>query len=122
MKLIRETGEGAYRIRAVEPGRITINDDTYTVSVILSLDTLYHPWPVSSANTLGISHLEPVFELEPEIVLLGTGAEQQFPAREVMRAVLQRGIGIEVMDTASACRTFNVLMAEGRRIVAALMV
>jgi len=122
MKLVREAGEGTYRIRSFEPGRLTVNETVYESSVALSLTELQHPWPVTDVSQLAVSDLDPVMALNPEIILLGTGETQCFPPRSVMRDVVSRQIGLEVMDTASACRTFNVLMAEGRRIVAALVV
>lgn len=122
MQLIRETGDGVYRIRAFEPGQLTINDTVYDEGVIVSLDRLITPWRPADPGSLNGDDIAPALELEPEIILLGTGERQQFPGRDLMRPLIERGIGIEVMDTASACRTFNVLMAESRRIVAALMV
>jgi uncharacterized protein len=65
--------------------------------------------------------LEPVFALRPEVVLLGTGARQVFPSPELLMCFHRRGIGIEVMATAAACRTFNVLVSERRKVVAALL-
>jgi uncharacterized protein len=59
--------------------------------------------------------------LEPEIVLLGTGRRQQFPHPRLTQALLEQGVGVEVMDTAAACRTYNVIMLEGRRVAAALL-
>lgn len=122
MQLIRETGDGVYRIRAFEPGQLTINDTVYDEGVIVSLDRLITPWRPADPSSLSADDIAPALDLEPEIILLGTGERQQFPGRDLMRPLIERGIGIEVMDTASACRTFNVLMAESRRIVAALMV
>ncbi len=60
-------------------------------------------------------------ELEAEVVLLGTGASQQFPQAQLQSALMARGIGIEIMDSAAACRTYNILMAEGRTVVAMLL-
>jgi len=59
--------------------------------------------------------------LQPDIVVLGTGASLRFPHPRLTRALLEQRIGLEVMDTAAACRTFNILAAEGRRVAAALM-
>ena len=67
-------------------------------------------------------HLEAVLELEPEVVLLGTGRKQAFPAPRLLRAFFERGIGFEAMTTEAACRTFNVLVSEGRTAVAALII
>ena len=67
------------------------------------------------------SHLEAIFALAPQLVLLGTGATQKFPATNIRAAFAQRRIGLEVMDVGAACRTFNLLVQEGRRVAAALL-
>lgn len=123
MKVLLDNGAGAaYLIRRYEPGRITINDETVTASVVLTPETLLRDWPPSRFEDLERTHLDAVLELEPEVVLLGTGESQRFPSRDIMLTLLERGIGIEVMDTAAACRTYNILMGEGRRVAAALIV
>lgn len=76
--------------------------------------------PATSAELLD-THLDTVLELEPELILLGTGATLQFPAMDVIAPVHQAGVGIEVMDTAAACRTFNILVGEGRNVAAAVL-
>lgn len=122
MKMTMDSGEGAYQVRSYGPGRIQVNQGVYTTSLVLSPDTLISEWAPQSLEELTESHLDTALELEPEVVLLGTGERQQFPQRELMLAFISRGIGLEVMDTASACRTYNLLMAEGRKVVAALIV
>ena len=93
----------------------------YRQSLILSSEQLITDWPVESFNDLSESLLEPVVELKPDIVLVGTGARQQFLPAELMMVFFRRGIGAEVMTTDAACRTFNVLVSEGRQVVAALI-
>jgi uncharacterized protein len=66
-------------------------------------------------------HFAPVLELDPELVLVGTGATQRFLPAQTTSPLLQAGVGFEVMDTAAACRTFNILLAEGRRVVGAFL-
>lgn len=122
MKLTREQGAAEdHRIRGYEPGRILVNDETIETSVLIAGPVLERDWPPQTFEALLPEHLEAVLALEPEIVLLGTGERQRFPGRQFMRELLEKGIGLEVMDTASACRTYHVLMAEGRRVVAALL-
>ena len=108
-------------IRAVTDDGIRIGDDWYAGPLIISAGTVVAHWPAVRVEDLDETVLGPVFELQPEIVLLGTGARQVFPAAHVMMFFHARGIGVEVMATRAACRTFNVLVAEGRRVVAALM-
>ncbi|MDZ7809797.1 MAG: Mth938-like domain-containing protein [Arhodomonas sp.] len=121
MKLTEERGDGSYRIRGYDAGRIVVNETSYTTSLVLAPEALDAQWPPQRFEELAREHFDPVLALEPEVVLLGTGETQRFPSRAVMLAVLERGIGMEVMDTAAACRTYNILMAEGRRVTAALL-
>jgi uncharacterized protein len=119
MKLTQEMGSG-YRIRSYEPGRIRINDDIIEHSVIVMADRLVTDWPPQSLTELAEQHVQAILDLDPEVIILGTGATQQFPARAILQRILKSGIGVEVMETGAACRTYNVLMAEDRRVAAAL--
>lgn len=107
-------------IRSVSGGAIRINDDAYSQSLVLTAEDLLGPWHDIPVANLSESHFDAVFETAPEVVLLGTGAASLFPPRELMFAFARRGIGLEVMDTAAAARTFNVLANEGRRVAAVL--
>jgi len=108
-------------IRAISRHGIQIGDQWYRDSLILSADRLVPEWPLDKVADCTPALLEPIFELEPEVVLLGTGAKQSFPSARLIMEFYQRGIGVEVMSTDAACRTFNVLVSEGRRVVAALL-
>lgn len=122
MKLTRETGSGTYRIRSFEPGRVRINEEYIEHSVVVSPDALLRDWPPATLEELTQGHIDRITELEPEVIILGTGLTQRFPDRALLRGLIQRGIGVEVMDTRSACRTYNILMAEDRRVAAALLI
>ena len=93
---------------------------TITGSVVITPEALIEPWTPTAVSTLLVAHLQQVLEFQPEIVLLGTGRRLHFPAAELMHACYQAGAGFEVMDTGAACRTYNILTGEGRRVVAAL--
>jgi uncharacterized protein len=108
-------------IRAVSGAGIQVGEAWYRQSLILSAQQLITDWAATSIENLSEPLLEPIFELTPDIVLLGTGARQQFLSAELMAVFFRRGIGAEVMATDAACRTFNVLVSEGRQVVAALM-
>jgi len=100
-------------------GRIAVvNDRQLNSSFIIALDRLVEAWPVQDPRALVAGDLEALLGLDPEVVLLGTGATQVFPPASVMAYCMERGIGIEVMANAAAARTFNVLASEGRRVVA----
>jgi uncharacterized protein len=92
-----------------------------TESLILTGREVITNWEPNQLLELTASHMETVLSLEPELVLLGTGARQHFPAMEILTRFHRAQIGIEVMDTAAACRTFNILVAEGRKVAAALL-
>jgi len=121
MQLTQQRAEGRYEIRAVQPGRIRVADSELTASFLISPDRLVPEWPPRALEELRDEHLEQVLELEPEVVLLGTGDRIVFPEARIFAMFQSRGIGFEVMDTAAACRTYNVLVSEERRAVAALM-
>ncbi|MBE1160984.1 Mth938-like domain-containing protein [Dyella acidiphila] len=108
-------------VRRVAPHAITVVDRELTASFLLAPERAVEQWPVTSATQLDESHVESILELKPEVVLLGTGTRQQFPAAAFMAGFLRRGVGIEVMDNAAAARTYGLLAAEGRRVVVAFI-
>ena len=119
MQLTRDTA-AANVIRAYEPGRIRIDARWLAGHVIVAPDRLIEDWSVTTPAEIGVAELEPVLALAPEIVLLGTGPALEWPETDLMQALAARGVGLEIMSTPSACRTFNVLVHERRRVVAAL--
>jgi len=121
MDLSLERPEGYLFVRRVGEHGITLIDRELTDSFLLAPDRVVERWPVHAAGALDAGHVEAVLSLQPELVLLGTGARQAFPAAAFMAGFLGRGIGIEVMDNAAAARTYNLLAGEGRRVVAAFM-
>ncbi|MCL7714150.1 Mth938-like domain-containing protein [Stenotrophomonas mori] len=122
MQLSRELPDYAYTLRSADGRHARVNEHTLTRSFILSPDLLLDDWSVTAAAQLTAGDLARVLEQEPAVFLLGTGEHQVFPPAEIMAACLTRGIGIEVMNNASAARTFNVLASESRRVVAAFIV
>lgn len=110
-----------YYIKSYGPGWINVNDQEIRRSVIVSPNQLVTDWPPQTFVDLEEVHFEALLPLELEIVLLGTGNRQRFPRPALTRALLARGVGVEVMDTSAACRTYNVIMLEGRRVAAALL-
>ena len=108
-------------IRAYAAGTLTINDAIVQSSVSLSAATLQPLPSVREVADLRLEHAEVLLLTDPEIVLLGTGATQVFPDNRWRATFLTRAIGLEVMTTAAACRTYNVLAAEKRRVTALLI-
>jgi len=120
MQLDRETGSGNF-IRSYSAGELRINDALFTNHVIVSADDIIENWSPAIISELSIADFSVAIRSHPELIIFGTGIEQIFPPAHVMTDILRQGIGFEVMDTAAACRTFNVLAGERRRIAAALM-
>jgi uncharacterized protein len=122
MKLQLDAPGGTNLVRGYSPGQLRIGERTYSSSVLVTATHLLAPWRPNSVQDLTAADLEPLLELAPEVVLLGTGARQQFADPRVLAELHARRIGVEVMDTAAACRTYNVLVTEGRRVAAALII
>jgi uncharacterized protein len=120
MKMTLSVGDGN-QIKAYGPGRITINSETLTRSLIVSPSQLIRDWAPQRFADLTAAHFATLAALSPEVILIGTGATLRFPARELLTEIRLLNIGLEIMDTAAACRTYNVLMAEGREVAAGLL-
>jgi uncharacterized protein len=122
MKFTKENASRTTKvIRAYAPGRINVSDTLLTQSFIVAADQLVEDWPPQRFEELTAEHLKTALALEPEILIIGTGKEQHFLPVELMAALSKTGMGLEVMDTAAACRTYNVLLSEDRKVVAALL-
>ena len=119
MKLHADTG--AARITSYGAGYFAIGDRIVRHGVIISANGTVTPWPPLALNDLDEEHLRQIIAHDPEVVLLGTGARQAFPTPEILIPFVEAGLGVEIMDTAAACRTFNVLAAESREVVACLL-
>jgi uncharacterized protein len=120
MKLTLENNPDLNFIRSYSPEELKIGEHSVRSSCIVMADALIANWPPATLDDLQVNHLEPIFELQPELVLLGTGARQRFPPAEVRAAFAAKKIGLEAMDLGAACRTFNILVQEDRRVAAAL--
>lgn len=109
-------------IGAYEPGRIRINSRWYTQSLCLSPTSLLIDWPPINIAGLRQEHMDSLIAMRPELVLLGTGDEIVFPPAELFQVLIEQGIGYEIMNTAAACRTYNMLMSESRKVAAGLII
>jgi uncharacterized protein len=121
VKLHLTRGEGRNQITSAGSGYVSVNGRRYETSVVVTSDSV-SDWPVAGASALDATDIGSLLEYKPEIALIGTGARLRFPPATVLRPLIDAGIGYEIMDTAAACRTYGILMAEGRRVVAALIV
>jgi uncharacterized protein len=122
MKIHLQNSEGANIIRGYSHDQVIINQETYTRSLIVLPQRIIPDWSPRLFTELTPEHFVLITELEPEVVLLGTGRRLQFPKPSLIAALIKAQIGLEVMDTAAACRTYNILMGEGRNVAAALLI
>jgi uncharacterized protein len=120
MKFTLEGSSHVNFIRSYSAAEIRIGEHSIRSSCIVSADRLIAEWPPVMLEELQTQHLEPIFGLRPELVLLGTGARQKFAPAAIRAAFAARGVGVESMDLGAACRTFNILVQEERRVAAAL--
>ena len=118
MQFNLERPDYQYFLRGADGASALVNDRRLGRSFVVAPDALVEDWPVRDAGAMVATDLDALLALDPELILLGTGAQQRFPPAAVMAACLQRGIGIEVMTNAAAARTYSVLAGEGRRVVA----
>jgi uncharacterized protein len=103
-------------------GHVIVNHKRYEHNLIVLPDRIIENWDANAFEDLTAEHFDFVMALQPELVLFGTGAMLRFPHPRLTRSLIQAGIGVEVMDTAAACRTYNILTAEGRQVAAALLI
>jgi uncharacterized protein len=121
MRFTQDSSSGVNLIRSYRAGEIRINDSVLRDAVIVSASALIAQPELRQVGDLAAEHTARILALDPEVVLLGTGLRQTFPAASFSAQFLRAGIGFEAMDTGAACRTFNVLVAEQRRVVAVLL-
>ena len=122
MKLHLTRAAGNQLITGYGEGWVDINDARHTSSLIVLPNQLVTDWPVADFTSLAVEHIERIAHLAPEVVLLGTGKTHRFAHPRIGKPLLDLGISLEYMDTAAACRTYNILMAEGRHVAAALII
>ncbi len=126
MRFTRDATAGINLIRGYGGGELRINDTVYRGAIIVSAAQLLNEPHLATVGALTSEELlgtdgSRIMALDPEVILLGTGERQIFPPAEFATRFLRKGIGVEVMDTGAACRTYNVLVAEQRRVVAVLL-
>ncbi|ALN86934.1 Mth938-like domain-containing protein [Lysobacter capsici] len=118
MQLTLERPDHEFFLRGADGQVALVNDRRLQRSFVLAPNRLIEDWAVSDVRALTIDDLEPLFALEPELIVLGGGAAQVFPPAATLAACLRRGVGLETMTNSAAARTFNVLAGEGRKVVA----
>jgi uncharacterized protein len=102
-------------------GYVTVNRERFEHAIVVTPEQVHIDWNASSFNTLDETHFNFFIALKPEVILFGTGEKQRFAHPKLYRALTDAHIAIEFMDTPAACRTYNILMAEDRRVVAGVL-
>lgn len=120
MKLHLASTPGQNRVTGYGAGYVVVNGVRHDTALVVTAEQV-SPWNVEGFESLTAEHLQSLLALDPEIVLLGTGPAQRFPRPDQVRALNLAQVGLEVMDSPAACRTYNILMAEGRKVVAAIL-
>jgi uncharacterized protein len=113
--------EGVNAISRHEPQRLWVNTTEWAGSVLVPVRGEPQPWPVARFDELAEEHFAQLLQLRPELVIFGSGTRLRFVRPALLRPLITAGIGVETMDTAAACRTYNVLASEGRMVAAALL-
>ncbi len=122
LKLHQDSSGTLNTVTAYGAHYVDINTERHERSIVVLPDAPVILWPVASFDALTVEHFELVRACEPEVVVFGTGARLRFPHPRLTAALIAQRIGVEAMDFMAACRTYNILMAEGRRVAAALLI
>jgi len=120
MQITREAST-SHLVRAWEPGRIRIGEHWYSGNLIVTAETIVSDWTLATPGRVTVADLEPALALGPELIVVGAGAAATPPDVDLMAELAARGVGLEFMQIQAACRTFNVLVHERRRVAAALV-
>ncbi|MFM9885296.1 MAG: Mth938-like domain-containing protein [Burkholderiales bacterium] len=122
MKLHLQTVGTQFAFTGYGAGFVAVNRERYAQSLIVTADQVWTDWGATTFDALTAEHFERLAALDQEIVLLGSGTRFRFPSPALINIVRSKGLGFEVMDTQAACRTYNILLAEDRKVAAAVLV
>ena len=120
MKLSLDENTTSYQIQRVDSNSITVNNKVYSQNIIVMSNKIV-VWDVTNFANLQVSDFQQLCDLQPELVLLGTGNISIFPATELLVPLIEAKIGLEIMNTIAACHTYTLLRSEGRKVAAALL-
>lgn len=117
-----DNNKAMYQIRAYQPGIIQVNEKRLTHSVVVTPDQLIENWPPQTVTELTAASLAFLIDLKPDVLLIGTGTTLTLLPAAIYGDLINAGIGVEIMDTSAACRTYNALSAEDRNVIAVLII
>ncbi len=121
MKFAQDSQEDGYVITAYDVDTVSINGKPFNQSLLVSQNQFNDSWGVANIESLAAEHISQVLSFNPELIIIGTGQKLIFPPVEVYSDIIKHGIGVDFMDTHAACRTYNILVSEGRSVVAGLI-
>ncbi len=122
MKLQPDIAEGVNVIKSHDLGSVRVNDQNFAHSILVPPTGEVLPWPATEVGELTEAHFAQIAACQPELVIFGSGPTLRFPPPALLRSLMAARIGVETMDTAAACRTYNILVGEGRKAMAALLI
>jgi len=121
MKISLDDMDESLVIRGYGPGEVAVGRQRYTSSLLVTPDGVVPDWGPNRVAEITARHLLDILSYRPELLILGTGERQDFPSPRLFTDLMDARVGYEVMATPAACRTYNILLSEGRRVVAALL-
>lgn len=116
-----DNGNATYQIKSYGDDFVNVNGQEYRGSLIVMPELLITPWGPTTLEMLNPEHFQVLLPHKPQVVLLGTGKTLRFPAARLYQTLTEHRIGVEVMNTSAACRTYQILMSEGRKVAAAFV-
>lgn len=122
MLISLDSPNGQWQIKSYSPGKIQINDNTYINNIFLIPQELISPWPITDIANIKIEDIPKLHPIKPDIILLGTGSSLIIPPAQFIQWCSEHHIGLEYINTKAACRTYNALAAEGRKVFAGFIV
>jgi uncharacterized protein len=122
MELQLEKNPLGYRVGSFVNNTVLIGEVRYTASLIITPEIVIRDWLPQHPRELAIDDFGTILALEPELILVGTGNALRFPDFVILKGVIRAGIGIDFMDSRAACRTYNILAAEGRQVAAGIII
>ncbi|TAJ79497.1 MAG: hypothetical protein EPO42_06145 [Gallionellaceae bacterium] len=121
MKLHQAINTGQKTFTALGEGYVSVNGERFSQSIVVTPEQVHSDWNAADFAELAPAHFDYFLPLAPEVIIFGTGPRQHFPHPQLYRSLIAAGIAIEFMDTPAACRTYNILAAEDRKVVAAVL-
>lgn len=121
MKFQPDSATGVNSITRIEPGRIFVGAAAFEGALVVPWSGTVQSWPVVGFEALQAADFSALLQHRPELVVFGSGSRLRFVHPSMLAGLINAGVGVETMDTAAACRTYNVLASEGRSVLAALL-